>query len=67
MREKYLEEMSISIAIGALLAIVLCNILPGIDKGLDFVTLFLLFWLGGTAWSWQMIAAVQWIRERITR
>lgn len=64
MREKYLEELLISTIIGALLAVLLCNTLPAIGRGIDFLSLFVIFWIGATAWTWQAIAFGQWIRKR---
>lgn len=54
-REQSLRECLISTAAGAAIAAVLCAVLPDIERGLEMITFFLVFWFLGTYGTWTVI------------
>lgn len=52
--EQCLFEMLVSVAMGAVLAALLCLVLPGIDKSATFAY-FLLFWIVSAIGTWTVI------------
>lgn len=54
-RERNLQECLISVSAGAVIAIMLCAVLPGITTKLDFVAFFAMFWLIATYCVWSVI------------
>jgi len=64
MRERYLEEMTLSLVISCLLSVFLCNVLPNIERGIDAMAMFIIFWLIGTYCVWTVIEIIDDISER---
>lgn len=54
-REKNLREFLISTVAGAFVAAVLCAVLPEIERGLEMITFYLVFWVVGIMCVWTVI------------
>lgn len=54
-REQCLRECLISTAAGAFISAILCAALPGIERGLEMITFFLVFWFLGLYGTWTVI------------
>lgn len=68
MREKYLEELLISTAIGALAAHLACQILPYMQEtGILAMIVYVIFWILGTTVTWHLICLAQWIKKELPR
>ena len=61
-REQSLRECLVSTAIGAAIAAILCAVLPDIERGLEMITFFLVFWFLGTYGTWTVID----IKDRVS-
>lgn len=59
-REKNLREFLVSTVAGAFVAAVLCAVLPEIERGLEMITFYLVFWVVGIMCVWTVID----LRER---
>ena len=54
-REKNLREFLVSTVAGAFVAAVLCAVLPEIERGLEMITFYLVFWVVGIMCVWTVI------------
>ena len=54
-RERNLREFLVSTVAGAFVAAVLCAVLPEIERGLEMITFYLVFWVVGIMCVWTVI------------
>lgn len=54
-RERNLREFLVSTVAGAFDAAVLCAVLPEIERGLEMITFYLVFWVVGIMCVWTVI------------
>ena len=54
-REQCLKEFLVSTAAGAFISAVLCAVLPEIERGLEMITFYLVFWVVGIMCAWTVI------------
>jgi uncharacterized membrane protein YwaF len=61
-KEKYLKQMLICTVIGALMAIILCMLVPDLARGMEMFIYFLLYWIMFSEVAWQVIDLFDYIR-----
>lgn len=54
-REQNLREFLVSAVAGAFISAVLCAVLPEIERGLEMITFYLVFWVVGIMCVWTVI------------
>lgn len=61
-KERYLEQMLICIVIGALVAIILCVLVPDLARGMEMVIYFLIYWAMAAVGAWELLDLVDYLR-----
>ena len=56
MREKYLEELTLSSVISIVLSLTVCLMLPGITSKKDMAVFFVMFWFVLVYCVWSVLA-----------
>lgn len=56
MREKYLEELTLSSVISIVLSLIVCLMLPGITSKKDMAVFFVMFWFVLVYCVWSVLA-----------
>ena len=56
MREKYLEELTLSSVISIVLSLIVCLMLPGITSKNDMAVFFVMFWFVLVYCVWSVLA-----------
>ena len=62
-REQNLREFTFSITVGAMIAMVLCLVLPEVETKIDVFGMYFPFWFCGTVVIWEVIDAIQYIKK----